>query len=195
MPIPIPSLASILDLLKGAITIEAREKIMQLREAALELQAENLQLREGLREAERKLELRALFFDRGVLWKDNPPGPPDGPYCQPCCDLHGKLVRLHDQANPYGGSQSQRVWYCYGCRNTFHQKPILKTEHPHQEVKPMANNRFIFYDLSGRPVRPQPYPPTDDPPPAIYNDLHHFGTIYLLDVPDAEGRCVYRQQP
>ena len=61
----------------------------------------------------------------------------------------------------------------------------------------MADKGFIFFDVNGRLVRPQPDPPTEDPPPPIYHDPNprRFGTIYLLDVPDAQGRYVYRQQP
>jgi hypothetical protein len=37
--------------------------------------------------------------------------------------VRGNLVRLHDQPNPYAGSRGHRVWFCHGCRDSFHQDP------------------------------------------------------------------------
>jgi hypothetical protein len=122
MAISVPSGKEIVDLIKGAITIEAQEKIMQLREAALALQEENLQLRRQLRDAEHKLEIRALTFEGGVYWKDSPPARRGGPFCQPCCDVQNKVVRLHDYLNSYAGSpEGTRIWHCYNCNNDFPQ--------------------------------------------------------------------------
>jgi uncharacterized protein with PIN domain len=42
---PLPSVQDIVKLLKGTITIEAQEKIMELRQGVMDLQEENLELR------------------------------------------------------------------------------------------------------------------------------------------------------
>jgi len=41
----LPSYGEIMDLVKKGLTLEAQEKVIQLRESALELQAENLTLK------------------------------------------------------------------------------------------------------------------------------------------------------
>ena len=109
MPIPIPTLASIFELLKDTVTIEAKEKIMQLRIAATEREEEILHLREQLCEADRKLELRALTFDGRVYWEETA-GQRNGPFCPRCCDADQKRIRLHDKGI---------CWYCHTCRHKF----------------------------------------------------------------------------
>jgi len=64
--LPSFSVKDVIDLMRKGSAIEAQEKIMELRQAALDLQDENAQLRERIRELEHKLELRALTFDGHV---------------------------------------------------------------------------------------------------------------------------------
>ena len=52
MAFSIPSIATLNKLLKSSLTVEAQEKIISLREAALELQQENLDLRQRIAELE-----------------------------------------------------------------------------------------------------------------------------------------------
>lgn len=52
MTFSIPSIAAIKKLLKSGLTIEEQEQIMSLREAALELQKENLNLKQRISELE-----------------------------------------------------------------------------------------------------------------------------------------------
>lgn len=58
MSIPIPSYATIKKLAKSGLTLEAREQIMELREAAVERQAEVVELK--LRLSALELEIRDL---------------------------------------------------------------------------------------------------------------------------------------
>lgn len=51
----LPSYKSIIDLIKKGATIEAQEKIMELREAAVELQAENINLKHQVLELQKKV--------------------------------------------------------------------------------------------------------------------------------------------
>lgn len=111
--IPLPSVGQITELIKKGATLEAQEQIMKLREAALELQGENLQLTQKLREAEdncRELtehaELKAkISFKNNVSWLEGDPQP----ICPLCWEDRKKVVHLH---GPY--SSDGDVSYC--CR-------------------------------------------------------------------------------
>ncbi len=54
----IPSYKDIVDLIKKGATVEAQEKIMELRESALELQEENVSLRATIKELEDRLRIQ-----------------------------------------------------------------------------------------------------------------------------------------
>ena len=96
---------------------EAREKILELREAALNLQEENLALKAKLRQLETNPGLEGeMYFDKGVYWLRTPTDDGTnlkGPFCQVCHDREKKSVHLHRTNAPGGG------WYCAVCRNTF----------------------------------------------------------------------------
>ena len=67
----LPNYKDIAELLKKGLTIEAQEKIMQLREGAIELQEENLRLRERVKQLEAELSVaRDFTFEEnpGVYW-------------------------------------------------------------------------------------------------------------------------------
>ncbi len=120
IPIPSFSVKDILDLFKKGMELEAQEKIMEYRQAALDRQDENARLREQIHELERRLELRELTFDGLVYWWEahDPLGEGnrpqrDGPFCPRCCDADSKRIRLHPNDN-YGPS-----WHCYTCNNDF----------------------------------------------------------------------------
>jgi hypothetical protein len=105
----LPSYKEIIDLLKKGATVEAQEQIMELREAALALQEENLSLREKVKALEDSLAIKGqLRFDRSVYWLRGD-GSEEGPFCQLCYDVEGKLVRLRDWDD---------CWMCLGCKNT-----------------------------------------------------------------------------
>lgn len=108
----IPTYKDIVDLMKKGATVEAQEKIMELREAVIELQDQNLALRQRLAELDAEIKLkRDTEFDGAAYWCVEE-GTRSGPYCQRCCDADGKLVRLQD----YGD-----VWYCLHCKQS-HEK-------------------------------------------------------------------------
>ena len=54
IPVPIPSVQDIIKLVKAGATIEAQEKIMELRQAMMDLQEENLRLRSEIQELKAK---------------------------------------------------------------------------------------------------------------------------------------------
>jgi hypothetical protein len=113
----IPDLKDIFELLKQGATIEARERIMQLRIAALDIQEENVRLREQLRQIQ---EQQKLQFDGLVYWlpSDVPDGKKDGPFCQRCFDEHGKKVRLYITESMSG----RPIWDCRVCNQHYYIK-------------------------------------------------------------------------
>jgi hypothetical protein len=88
----LPSYKEIIDLIKKGSTIDAQEKIMELRERSIELQEENFQLRDELRELKGKLaERESLTFIGQVYYSGNAENR-DGPFCQKCHDSESKLA-------------------------------------------------------------------------------------------------------
>ena len=103
--------------MKNGLTLEAKEKIMELREAVMTLQEENLWLKQKLKELEYETDVsRNMYFDKGIYWLRKPTDDGtnrEGPFCQVCYDRDRKLVRLHRNSTPQGG------WYCAACRNQY----------------------------------------------------------------------------
>lgn len=99
---------------KGA-TVQAQEKIMELREVHLQLREENLELQERIKELEEQLGIKGkMTFDGSVYWLRGD-DTTDGPYCQRCFDRDGIPIRLQD----YGNS-----WYCKDCKNPFEKRKV-----------------------------------------------------------------------
>ena len=87
--------AALTELVKKGATLEAQQKIVELREILVELKEENIDLRERLGEMERAAKTKeSLIFDHGVYWKVEDNQQRNGPYCPPCYDSTGKLIRL-----------------------------------------------------------------------------------------------------
>lgn len=106
---PLPDYKTIVDLIKKGSTIEAQEQIMELREAAIALKAENTQLKEQVAELKKQLEMK-----EAIVWQDpyyflvNGEAK-DGPYCQHCYDKESKLIRLQKWGKGW--------WKCQCCEN------------------------------------------------------------------------------
>lgn len=109
----LPSYKDIVDLIKKGATVEAQEKIMALREGAIELQEENLGLRERVKALEESSRIRGqMRFDGAAYWLEGG-NAKEGPFCQHCYDTTEKLVRLQD----WGES-----WNCFACKNLSDKK-------------------------------------------------------------------------
>ncbi|MFC1543322.1 hypothetical protein ACFL4K_02140 [Candidatus Neomarinimicrobiota bacterium] len=109
---PIPHYKDIVNLIQQGETAEAQKQILALREAAIELQEENTELKEKVRRLEEGLKGR-LLFKKGVYYiKEDDTR--DGPFCQRCYDKETKLVRLQDDGDH---------WFCYGCSHGYPKEP------------------------------------------------------------------------
>lgn len=91
----LPSYKDISDLIKKGATIEAQEKIMELREATIALQEENFTLKSKIRELEQVLEIRGeLVREENAYFRIKDDGKREGPFCLACWDGDRKLVNL-----------------------------------------------------------------------------------------------------
>jgi len=110
----IPSYTDIKDLVKKGLTIEAQEKIMELREAAITLQEENIALKERVKALEAAAKLRAeMIWEKPYYWRMQN-DEKDGPYCQACYDKEQRLARLQDRR--------RGMWGCSVCKTTFYDQ-------------------------------------------------------------------------
>lgn len=94
MPLPIPNYRDIVDLLKKGATVEAQEKIMELRVAALALQEENLSLREENRRLKEERVIAAKLVRDGNCYFKEEDTERKHPYCLACWDADRNLVSL-----------------------------------------------------------------------------------------------------
>ena len=92
----LPKYGDIKDLIKKGLTVEAQEQIMALREAAIDLQEENIEIKERVQALEKALKHKnEILFQNGAYWivdGDNK----DGPFCQKCYDSEQLLMRLFE---------------------------------------------------------------------------------------------------
>ena len=105
----LPSYKDIVALLKAGATIEAQEKIMELREAALELQNENISLKQQVRELREQNSLRERLVYRAPTYAFS--DSPTERFCQKCFDVDGKVVRVRELEKGF--------WRCMNCDNDF----------------------------------------------------------------------------
>lgn len=111
----LPSYKDIIELLKKGSSIEAQEKIMELREGAIALQEENIELRQKVKALEEQLAVRAkVQWEAPYYWVQEQDKPRDGPFCQACYDKDAKLIRLQDR--------KRGTWHCHVCGKLVHDK-------------------------------------------------------------------------
>jgi ribosomal protein L37AE/L43A len=125
----LPNYKDIVDLLKKGSTIEAQEKIMELREGALSLQEENIKLKERISELESKLNKKKEVQYEAPFYWEMIDGKKEGPFCQKCYDSDGKIIRLQkiEEGN----------WHCKSCNNNYFE-PSYK---PHNPVVGVVQSR------------------------------------------------------
>ncbi len=122
----LPDYKTIMDLIKRGLTVEAQEKIMELREAAISLKEENLVLRERITTLEARLDVQGrLEWDPPYYWLKQAEDR-DGPYCQQCYDTDRKLVRLQ--------SRGKGIWNCLSCKNTVFDRDYAPPKSPVRRI-------------------------------------------------------------
>lgn len=101
----LPGYKDILELFKRGATLEAQDKIMELRTAVHDLQDENFSLRERVKQLEAQFELKSkLVFKDRMYWMEE-----DGvPFCPTCWEDREKPIHL------LGGAPGER-YRCEVC--------------------------------------------------------------------------------
>ena len=96
----IPSYTEIVDLMKKGMSLEAQEKIMELREAVLSLQEENFTQRSHIETLEKKLTFEASLNFKSPFYfaKDDA-----APFCPRCWENDQKAIHLPPPVNIYSG--------------------------------------------------------------------------------------------
>lgn len=91
----LPTYKDIQELLKKGLTLEAQEKIMELREATIQLQEEKLVLEQRVRDLEQALVIKGeLVREDNVYFRVREGGHRDGPFCLSCWDGDRVLVNV-----------------------------------------------------------------------------------------------------
>lgn len=106
----IPRYQDIVELLKKGSTLEAQEKIMELREAVIELQDENADLKRNVKELEEKLRFRSSLTFRSPFYfaeRD------EVPYCPKCWEADKKAIHLLPPVNVVAGMR----YDCAQCKS------------------------------------------------------------------------------
>ena len=87
----LPDYKDIVELFKQGLTLEAQEKIMELRVGALPLQEENLALREQVKALEDTLAVsQNMTFRESVYWQEGDANP----FCPRCWEDERKAIHL-----------------------------------------------------------------------------------------------------
>lgn len=113
----LPNYKEIMALIKQGLDIEAQEKIMELRQAALDRQEENIELQKENTQLKQQLDIsQKLQYEAPYYWKVDG-DKKDGPYCQCCYDNNKKLIRLQQ-----GNRSNPSLWRCVVCEKAFHNR-------------------------------------------------------------------------
>jgi hypothetical protein len=113
----IPSASDVIKLVKAGLTIEAQEKIMEMRLAALEFQEENLTLKARVKELEAELhQKKSLKHDRMFYWLEGD----QVPYCPHCYETEQKLIHLFSVR--YLNNKNEH-FQCNTCYHDFSAEP------------------------------------------------------------------------
>ncbi len=107
----LPSYKDIVGLIKKGATLEAQEKIIELREACLEFQEEIAELKKQIEKLE-----SALAFKKKLTFK-SPYYFAEGdeiPYCALCWEKEGVAIHIESVGGAHGGP-GQR--FCRNCRD------------------------------------------------------------------------------
>lgn len=119
MVLPIPKYKEIVDLIKKGATIEAQEKIMELKEFVLDLQEDNLALRKRITELELELATKVnLRFERNVYFKEGD----NIPFCPYCYESENKLIHVVGPHKLSNSELSWLSWSCPDCNSSFEEK-------------------------------------------------------------------------
>ncbi|HAN10104.1 MAG TPA: hypothetical protein DCP90_05785 [Clostridiales bacterium] len=83
-------------IVQKADNIELYQKILDIQASALELQEENINLKNKVRELEKRKNIEdSLEFRENAYYKKLEDNKEDGPFCSACWDKDKRLTRMH----------------------------------------------------------------------------------------------------
>jgi regulator of replication initiation timing len=106
--------SAISGLYKTGSEVEAERQMLALKEAFLELRAENLDLRLELRAARESLREKVNLKYEAPFYFLFDGEKKNGPFCQRCYDVDGKKVRLIEHAYKNGSHRCKACYSYYG---------------------------------------------------------------------------------
>lgn len=106
--------SSIGELYKNGSEVEAERQMLALKEAFLQLQAENLDLRLELRAARESCQDKVTLKYEAPFYFVFDGNQKNGPFCQRCYDVDGKKVRLIEHSSRNGSHRCKACSSCYG---------------------------------------------------------------------------------
>jgi hypothetical protein len=113
----IPSYKDIVDLLKKGATLEAQERIMELREAAISLQDENHSLQERVKQLEEALRFKdGLRFAAPFYFKEGD----EYPFCPRCWEKDKRGIHL----SPETAKGYIYIRTCPDCKAEYHTRDM-----------------------------------------------------------------------
>ena len=113
----LPTYKDITELFKKGLTLEAQEKIMELREGALALQEENLNLKMKVSDLEAELnKKKRLRHSRLIYYADGDVIP----FCPRCYEIDSKLIHLFGPV-PMTDTDVE-FWKCMVCHYNYSAK-------------------------------------------------------------------------
>lgn len=107
-----PDFKDIVNLVKKGATVEAQEKIMELREAMLSIHEENIQLKNKLAKLEEQLRMSSeMQFKKPFYFKSGD----DQPFCPLCWEKDKMPIHL---IGPYGAAGGT-YYKCNHCKTSY----------------------------------------------------------------------------
>lgn len=105
----------VLKAIQESDTAAASQLLLELEGKALNLQEENVRLRQQVSELEAHAELvEQMVFDGKVYWRGEGANR-EGPFCQRCLDSERRAIRLTHRDETVSGYKSE--WLeCYNCQ-------------------------------------------------------------------------------
>lgn len=109
------NVSQIYELVKKGAMLEAQEAILKYREEIVKLTEENLELKQVISDLKNQIKLEhELKYIGEAYYRVIAEGQKEGPFCQICYDVDGKLVRMVTMT-----TSTRHVFLCNQCHNTF----------------------------------------------------------------------------
>jgi hypothetical protein len=118
------------ELIKKGATLEAEERMLDLRGQIVDLESENIELKREVQRLLERLEMEDSMVYRSPYYMRTVEGGEDGPFCQRCWDDEKKAIRLQNDGPGY--------WYCNKCQVAYTDDDYVEPDEPANTIGPMG---------------------------------------------------------